>query len=513
MEAVDVAEVPVQAAPLLQVRGLSKAFGGVFAANEVDLDLASGEILGLVGENGAGKSTVVKMLSGTLAPDAGEISLDGEALKLHGARAARAAGISVIHQELALIDTFSVAENVFLGEPYPRRNGAIAWGQMREEARAAFAALGHEEVDVTRPVSQVPVWERWFTEVVRGLRERSRVLVLDEPTAAMEPADVDKLFAAIRALAAAGTGVIIVSHRIGELLSICDRVQVMRDGRSVAIAEVSGLDAAALIGLITGDEKLGETASGGRAKAPANGGDVVLSVSGLRASGEGVPTKLEVRAGEVVGVAGLVGSGRSTLLRQISGAGGQNEISVAIDGVEETPGSPRAALERGIVMLPEDRLREGLVGGLPVAANIKLGRRGAGRLRGLIGRRREEEHGRRWIDRLSIRGAAPRGPWEALSGGNQQKVLFARALDREPRLLVLDEPTRGVDVGARAELHGLVRSFATEQGGGVLVATSDLDELCDLCDRAIVLRERQVVGELAGDALTRDQILRACYEH
>ncbi|MBS1890311.1 MAG: sugar ABC transporter ATP-binding protein, partial [Actinobacteria bacterium] len=190
-----------------------------------------------------------------------------------------------------------------------------------------------------------------------------------------------------------------------------------------------------------------------------------------------------------------------------------HELSIEVDGVSGTASTPRAALRRGIVMLPEDRLREGLVGGLPVAANIKLGRRGLGRLRGLIGRRGEEELGRRWIERLSIRGAAPRGPWERLSGGNQQKVLFARALDRLPRLLVLDEPTRGVDVGARAELHALVRSFAAEQGGGVLVATSDLDELCDLCDRALVLREGQVVGELTGEALTRDQILRSCYEH
>ena len=509
----DVAEAAVQAAPLLRVRGLCKAFGGVAAVDEVDLELAPGEILGLVGENGAGKSTVVKMLSGTLAPDAGEISLDGEAVKLHGARAARAAGISVIHQELALVDTFSVAENVFLGEPYPRRRGgAIDWKRMRAEAREAFAALGHGEVDVTRPVAAVPVWERWFTEVVRGLRERSRVLVLDEPTAAMEPADVDKLFAAVRALAAAGTGVIIVSHRIGELLSICDRVQVMRDGRSVAIAAVSGLDASGLIALITGEQEAGQEAAARRAPATATD-EVVLAVGGLRTAGPEPEGTLEVRAGEVVGIAGLVGSGRSTLLRRIAGAAGQHELSISVDGVADRSASPRAALRRGIVMLPEDRLREGLVGGLGVAANIKLGRRGGGRLRGLIGRRREDEHGRRWIDRLAIRGAAPRGPWEALSGGNQQKVLFARALDRGPRLLILDEPTRGVDVGARAELHGLVRDFASEQGGGVLVATSDLDELCELCDRALVLREGEVVGELAGEALTRDQILRSCYEH
>ena len=494
---------------LLRLRGLRKAFGGVRAVEGVDLTLSEGEVLGLVGENGAGKSTVVRMLSGVVQPDAGEVRLGGETVVFGGARDARAAGIAAIHQELALIDTFSVAENVFLGEPYPRSGGRIDWGQMRREARAAFENFGHE-VDVSRPLASVSTWERWLTEVVRGLRTDSRVLVLDEPTAAMDLEDVEKLFAAVRHAAAAGTGVIFVSHRIGELLEVCDRIHVMRDGRSVADRPVAGLEAAELVRLIAGTP-----AEAAAAPMPALDriGAPLLEARAIGAGRQLRDVSLSAAAGEIVGVAGLVGSGRSTLLRALAGAQPIEAGELHLGGERLRLRSPRQAARKGIAMLAEDRLADGLVAGLSVGANISLGHtQGPASAAGLIRRAAEEQLAREWIERLSIRSATPAGPVLALSGGNQQKVLLARALQRQPRLLVLDEPTRGVDVGARAELHELVRSFAAG-GGTVVLATSDLDELCELVDRTIVLREGRLVAELRADLLNRDQILRCCYDH
>jgi ABC-type sugar transport system ATPase subunit len=504
---------PAEPEPRLRVLGLSKSFGALRAVRSVDLDVDKGQILGLVGANGAGKSTLIRMLGGVYTPDAGTIKLDGEELTLRSPHDAIKHGIAVIHQELHLVGVQSVAENLFLGEARPRRCGAVDWRAANEQARSMFDRLG-VRVDVTKPIDEATLWERWATTIARALMHERRLLVLDEPTAAMDAGGVERVFRAVRAARDGGCAVIFVSHRLDEVMSLCDRVHVMRDGASVADAPVAELTRQRLVDLIVGQATpagqaplLHDTPRRSTGRREGSGLEVSSLSVGPRARG----VSFRVLPGEIVGLAGLVGSGRSTVLRALAGCE-RAEGKVLLDGQPMKLGSPEVARAHGIGLVAEDRVTQGLFDGFSVAANIAFGNTREHRLhRVLVYHGTEARRARDWISRLSIRGATADGSILSLSGGNQQKVAFARVLQRRPRVLLLDEPTRGVDVGAKAELLSLVERFA---GAGMccLVALSDFEELSAVAQRVVVVREGRVVRELGPEESDPKSILEACYE-
>jgi rhamnose transport system ATP-binding protein len=499
--------------PRLRVIGLSKRFGALQAVDSVDLTVGASQILGLVGANGAGKSTLIRILAGAVEPDSGTIELDGEPVIMRSPRAALLHGVAVIHQELQLVGTQSIAENLFIGDRRPGRFGLIDWPGTYEAARRAFASLG-QQIDVTKPIDEASVWERWATQIARALVHRHRVLVLDEPTAAMDPGGVGRLFGAVRSARDEGCAVIFVSHRLDEVMELCDRVQVMRNGLSVADLPREGLTSTKLV-----DEIVGEAAMlrpHPRSESSVNPTSterrsIRLDVRGLTVPGRVADVSFQVVAGEILGLAGLVGSGRSTVLRAL--AGGERATGHCfVEGERVKLGSAAAARANGIALVPEDRLAEGLFHDLTVAANIGFGKPDVRLRRWLISHPAEADRARHWIERLAIRGATSYGSVLSLSGGNQQKTLFARVLDRQPRVLLLDEPTRGVDVGAKVELLELVKQCAAD-GVCCVVAFSDIEELAAVVDRVVVLREGRVVRELGGADSNAKAILEACYGH
>jgi ABC-type sugar transport system ATPase subunit len=511
--AIDVGGARPNEPPRLRVVGLSKRFGALQAVDSVDVTVGAGQILGLVGANGAGKSTLIRILAGAIEPDAGTIELDGDPVILRSPRAALLHGVAVIHQELQLVGAQSIAENLFIGVRRPGRFGLIDWPGTYKAARKTFASLG-QQIDVTKPVDEASVWERWATQIARALIQRHRILVLDEPTAAMDPDGVKRLFGAVRTVRDEGCAVIFVSHRLEEVMDLCDRVQVMRNGVSVADLPREGLTSAKLVDLIVGEATIPRARPDSRSvrnRPGAGHSSARLEVQGLSVPGRVADVSFQVAAGEILGLAGLVGSGRSTVLRAL--AGGERATGhCSVEGARVRLGSPASARANGIALVPEDRLAEGLFHDLTVAANIGFGKADVRRRRWLISHPGEADRARHWIDRLAIRGATSYGSVLSLSGGNQQKTLFARVLDRQPRVLLLDEPTRGVDVGAKGELLELVEQCAAD-GVGCVVALSDVEELAAVVDRVVVLREGHVVRELAGADSNAKAILEACYGH
>jgi galactofuranose transport system ATP-binding protein len=501
----------------LKIVGLRKAYGAVQAVRDAHLTVGAAEIVGLIGPNGAGKSTLIKALAGVVRPDAGTIYLDGEAVDFRSPGDALGHGIAVIHQELSLVSGQTIAENLFLGAQRPRRRGVISWPDTFKHAEAVFERLG-VRVDVRKPVSEASLWEQWATTIARALLHDRRLLVLDEPTAAMDPDAVGRVFSAVRAARDDGCSVIFVSHRLEEVLALCDRIHVMGDGASIADMPAAGTPREKLVELISGglERELEQELEAPRApilrRAPATTerGAASLVVRDLRPKGRSHSISFDAYPGEIIGLAGLVGSGRTRTLRALAGcepASGQ----VIVDGRSLRLGSPRASRAAGIAMLPEDRLTQGLFKAFTVSANVAIGDVGGSRRdRALISYAEERKSANGWIERLSIRGGAPGGDILSLSGGNQQKVLFARLLERRPKVLLLDEPSRGVDVGAKAELLALVRELADE-GMTCVAALSDVEEILEIADRVIVMREGRYVGTLEGDEITQAAIMSASF--
>ena len=497
--------------PLVEIHALSKSFAGARALDGVTFDIAAGEVHAVCGENGAGKSTLIKALAGSHLPDGGTIRVDGRPLPPGDVRASEAAGVAVIYQESVAFPHLGAAENIFVGRE-PRRLGGLLLDRaaMRREARALLARLGEQAIDVDVPVGELTLAQRQMVGIARALSHRCRLLIMDEPTASLSARETEVLFRIVRQLRADRVSVLYVSHRMEEIFDLADRVTVLRDGRHVATRPIGEVTPAELIRLMVGREvQLLRRDAGGLPLPPdprGGGQPVLLNVRGLARAGSFEDVSFVVRAGEVVGLAGLVGAGRSEVARAVFGADPYDAGSVEVCGDPLPPGSVRAAIRRGLVLVPEDRQHLGLVLPMSVAANLTLSVLRSLTRFGLRRGRAERELVQQLMRDLHVRAPGAAVPAESLSGGNQQKLVLGKWLATRPRVLVLDEPTRGVDVGAKAEIHRLVRDL-TRAGMATLVISSELPEVLALCDRILVMREGRIVGELPGASATQEQVL------
>lgn len=495
--------------PGLHADNIRRCFDGVLALEDVSLTVAPGEIHGLCGENGAGKSTLIRVLGGMLHPDAGTVHVDGARLWPGDVRRAEAAGIGVLHQEPLAFGDLSAEESIFVGHE-PRRCAGL-WldrGSMRRRARDLLERLG-ERFDPSRPVRELSLAQQQLVSIARALSRRCRYLILDEPTASLSQRETDILLDLVRKLAAEGVGILYVSHRLEEVFAIARRVTVLRDGRLVDTRDTSGLTRAALIGMMVGREVPDgprRMAGGLRAGGVRSERASLLEVRSLTRGPAFHDVCLTVGAGEIVGLAGLVGAGRSEVARCIAGVDRAAAGSVRVAGRTLRPGSVRAAMEAGVALVPEDRRGQGLVLPLAIEANLTLAVLSSLSYRGWLRRGRERAVVRRWMHELDVRAAHAAAPAATLSGGNQQKLLLGKWLAASPRVLILDEPTRGVDVGAKAEIHSQIRRLASE-GLAILLISSEMTEILNLSERVLVMREGQCVGELAADNATQAAVL------
>jgi len=490
-------------APLLQLTGIVKEFPGVRALDGVDLTIRAGEVHCLLGQNGAGKSTLIKVLSGAHAVDEGKIRMDGEPVSFSDPQAALDAGIATIYQELDLVDGLSVADNIFLGHEKTRL-GFARMGDTRREARALLTSLGHPEIRPAREIGSLSAAGKQTVSMARALSRHARVIVMDEPSAVLDPDEVDGLFRVIDDLRASGKAIIYISHRLEEIRRIGDRLTVLKDGRTVA-ADLPARETPTteLITLMTGREVSGDLP---RRTQPIPDVPPLLVVEGLGRDGEFDDVSFAVRPGEIVGLAGLVGAGRSEIVETVYGARRAHRGSVTVDGRPLRRGSVHAAVAAGLGLCPEERKSQGLVLDEAVYRNISLAsltrfsRLGATRDAAERGAAQEAARS------VDLRPDDPDRLTRTLSGGNQQKIVLARWLLRRCRVLLLDEPTRGVDVGARSEIYQLIRTLA-DDGLAVVVVSSDIDEVLGLSDRVLVVADGRVVDAAAADSLDAHAVL------
>ncbi|MEZ3178756.1 sugar ABC transporter ATP-binding protein [Streptomyces pimonensis] len=490
--------------PLLSMSGITKSFPGVRALDGVDLDVQAGEVHCLLGQNGAGKSTLIKVLAGAHQPDTGTIRWRGEDVTLRSPIAAMRLGIATIYQELDLVEHLSVAENVHLGHEPTTAGFVVRSGAARASTAQLLKRLGHPEIDPARLVGELPAAQQQIVSMARALSHDVRLIVMDEPSAALDPDEVDNLFRIVGDLTADGVAVVYISHRLEEIRRIGDRVTVLKDGRAVA----GGLPAKStptreVVALMTGRNV--EYVFPERPAAAARG-EPVLVVEGLSREGEFAPLDLQVRPGEIVGFAGLVGSGRSEILETVYGARKPDTGRVLVDGRPLKPGSVRAAVRAGLGLAPEERKAQALLMLESVTRNVSVSSMSRFARAGWIDRGAERGAARAAVRELSLRPDNPDVPVRTLSGGNQQKAVLARWLLRGCRVLLLDEPTRGVDVGARAELYAVVRRLADE-GLAVLLVSSEVPEVLGLADRVLVLREGSVVHTAPARELDEHRVL------
>ncbi|MDX3359102.1 MULTISPECIES: sugar ABC transporter ATP-binding protein [Streptomyces] len=496
-------------AEVLAIRGLSKTFPGVRALDGVDLVLRPGEVHALIGENGAGKSTLIKVLTGVYRPDAGTVEFQGRQVSFATPLEAQKAGISTIYQEVNLIPLLSVARNLFLGREPRTRLGLLDFARMNHEAEETLRTYG-VRVDVRQPLRTLGVGAQQMVALARAVATDARVVIMDEPTSSLEPREVETLFSVIRRLRDAGIAVVYVSHRLDELYAVCETVTVLRDGRRVHHGRLSELSRLDLVSTMLGRE-LGEVRAEGLTKFSgdhhAADAEPVLEAEGLTVPHKLHGVSVSIRPGEVVGLGGLLGSGRTETAKAISGALPIRSGKVVVAGTSLRGGSTPGAIRAGISLLPEDRKSEGIVPGLSVRENIALAALPRLSRFGMVSEARVDKIVNTFIERLRIKASSPHQKVGELSGGNQQKVLLARWLAMNPKVLLLDEPTRGIDVGAKAEVQKLVDELA-EDGLGVLLISSDLEELIEGSDRVVVLKDGAVVGELTGEDVTEDTLMR-----
>lgn len=499
------------APPSLAAAALRRSFGGIEVLHGVDLELHPGEVHALLGENGAGKSTIINMLSGRLRPDSGEILLNGVPVSFRNPLAARRAGVSVIAQELELVPTMSVVENVFLGVE-PTAYGLIRWGDAGRKVRAVLRELGLA-IDPDRIVSTIGVADQQLVEIAKAIIGDFRVLIMDEPTSALNLSDTERLFKIVRRLKSAGVAILYVSHRLWEVFDIADRVTVVRDGNRIFTEEIGNTDVRAVIrGMLGPKSSLLEGAERDRAPRVSHAASApAIELRGISSGGLLKGIDLTVAAGEVVGLAGVIGSGRAELCEAIYGLRSIDAGEIRLRGVPAVLAEPRHSLSRGTFLLPEDRKLDGVFADLDVRENVILNfiaEPAKGRASGLnvIRGGIERSAFSAMRERLGIRCPGATAPITALSGGNQQKALFARAALSKPSVLILSEPTRGVDVGAKEEIYAAIDAFAA-QGIAVIVSSSEIGELIRLSDRIQVLRGGRIVGQLPAAQAAEQTIL------
>ncbi len=485
----------------LQVSSLSKAYGGVQALSGVSLDVAAGEVHALMGENGAGKSTLIKCLSGAVRPDSGEVRVDGSLVLPGDVHAAEAAGIAALHQESTAFAHLSAIDNIFVGREPRRALGLLDRPRMRREAQALLSHLG-EQIDLNKPLEELSLAQRQMVGMARALSQKSRLLILDEPTASLSARETETLFRIIRQLQGEGVGILYISHRLEEVFALATRVTVLRDGKLVETRAIGDVTRDTLIRLMVGRELLAEE----RREAPDTPGEARLEVRGLTRPGVFRDISLTVQAGEIVGLAGLVGAGRSEVAAAIFGIDKAEQGTVTVEGKRLASGSVQEAIGRGVALVPEDRQHQGLVLPLSVGANLLLSALGSPKLGGWRSAEKESSVVRDLMQELSVKAAGPGVAASTLSGGNQQKLALGKWLAMSPRILILDEPTRGVDVGAKAEVYRLIRGLARE-GMATLLISSDLPEILALSDRVLVMREGMLAGELTRAQASEEKIL------
>ncbi len=493
---------------MLELRGITKRFPGVLSLDAVDFEVAAGEVHALVGENGAGKSTLIKIIAGAYQPDGGTLTFAGERRVWASPHAARAAGIHVVYQELVLFPELTVAENVMFGAAPRNRLGLIDYRARHRQAQTVLAQLG-VEVDPRALVKHLSVADQQMIEIAKALVGEARLLILDEPTAVISGREAELLFERVRRLRARGAAIVYISHRLEEIFQIADRVTVLKDGRRVGSWPLAAIDRGRLVASMVGRE-LADIYPGKR-KAPAQG-EPVLEVEGLGAGERVQGVSFKLHPGEVLGIAGLVGAGRTVLAHALFGSLPWSAGAVRVGGQPYRPASPADAIAQGIAFLTEDRRAEGLLMNLELAPNITpptLGQVSSG-VRLDLGA--EQRIAADEIARYQIAARSPRDQVVTLSGGNQQKVLFSRWVRACSRVLILDEPTRGVDVGAKVEIYRIIRDLA-ERGIGVIMISSELPEIIGMCDRILVMREGLLSGELAGGDATEEKVMALATAH
>ncbi len=496
----------------LEMRGITKTFPGTVACEGVDFDLRRGEIHALVGQNGAGKSTLIKVLAGIHARDAGDVIVDGQPVEHLTPRLAHDLGMRFIHQELNLISQFNVAENIVLGDPYPLRRPTrlISWKRLNQHVRAILEGLGIS-IDPRRSVQSLSIAEQWMVAIARALYSRGQLLVMDEPTSSLAREDVRELFKLVHSLAERGTSVIYISHRLEEVFELAERVTVIKDGRKVKTTDVSTLCLSELVRLMVGGrpQELYPTIEEKRVL-----GEVALDVSGLTsANGRLQDISFYVRDREVLGITGLLGAGHHELAEIIFGVESAVSGAITLDGRRYSPKNARRAIARGVGLVPAERRRQGIVGDMRLWENIILAHLNRFLLDPITrivhhGRAKKEATGQ--MKALQIVATGPEQEVQYLSGGNQQKAVLAKWLLRKPRLLVLSEPTRGIDVLAKSEIYNLVRRLADE-GSAILFISTEVEELAGVCDRVLVLRGGRISADLPQAELSAQQIMEACY--
>ncbi len=489
-------------ASVLELRGISKRFGSVEVLSDVDLTLKAGQVHALAGENGAGKSTLVKVIAGIHKPDRGQILKDGRPIVLKGATDAQAAGISVVHQHPALFPELSVAENIFVGRQ-PLRNGRVDWTRMNAEARALLDRL-RLSIDVRLPVKMLTIAERQSVEIARALSFDAKVLILDEPTSAISGVELERLHEIMMKLRSEGVALAFISHFLDEVLGWCDEITVLRSGKRVVTRPTEGLTVEQTVRHMIGAEP-----GAFFPKAVAEIGKPVMSVRGLSGAVFVEDVSFDLRAGEILGFFGLVGAGRSEVAEMLFGIVAPTAGTIAIEGKGADPRSPRDAMQLGISLVPEDRHQQGLVLPFPIRANATLPvLRRLSRALGLVDGRREAAVAADFAGRMKVVSTGIEQITGTLSGGNQQKVLLAKWLIPGPRIVILDQPTRGIDVGAKAEIHRVVSQLAAE-GIAVILIGDDAEEVMAMADRILVFRNGRIAREVERENFDREAILMA----